>query len=84
VRRGAERALAEADATIDMLRLDVSQLEKENAAMVPRIVEIFPENSRRPETPKQRHACCAGSTCRCSAGSQPASWRRHTASASMG
>jgi hypothetical protein len=35
--------LAEADATIDMLRLDVLRLEKENAAMVLWIVEISRE-----------------------------------------
>jgi polyhydroxyalkanoate synthesis regulator phasin len=34
VRWGAERALAEADATIDTLRCDVSRLEEENATMV--------------------------------------------------
>jgi septal ring factor EnvC (AmiA/AmiB activator) len=34
VRRGAERALAEADATIDTLRRDMSRLEEENTAMV--------------------------------------------------
>jgi hypothetical protein len=40
VRRGAERALAEADTTIDMLWHDVSWLEEENMAMVLQIVEL--------------------------------------------
>jgi hypothetical protein len=40
VRWGTERALAEADATIDTLRRDVSRLEEENAAMVLQIVEL--------------------------------------------
>jgi hypothetical protein len=40
VRQGAERALADVDATIDTLRLDVSRIEEENAAMVQQIVEI--------------------------------------------
>jgi chromosome segregation ATPase len=43
VRWGAERALAEADATIDTLRCDVSRLEEENAAMVLQIVELTRE-----------------------------------------
>jgi hypothetical protein len=34
VRRGAERALAEADATIRMLQGDVGWLEEESSAMV--------------------------------------------------
>jgi hypothetical protein len=34
VRRGAERTLVEADATIDTLRCDVSRLEEENTVMV--------------------------------------------------
>jgi hypothetical protein len=40
VHRGAERALEEADATIDALRHDVSRLEEENAAMVLQIVDL--------------------------------------------
>jgi hypothetical protein len=44
VRRGAERALAEADATIDTLwRHDVSRQEEESAAMVLQIVELTRE-----------------------------------------
>jgi hypothetical protein len=43
VRRGAERTLAEADATINTLRRGVSWLEEENAAMVLRIVELTRE-----------------------------------------
>jgi septal ring factor EnvC (AmiA/AmiB activator) len=43
VRRGAERALADADAMIDTLRLDISRIEEENAAMVQQIVEIYRE-----------------------------------------
>jgi hypothetical protein len=35
--------LAEADATIDTLRQDVSRLEEENAAMVLQIMEISRE-----------------------------------------
>jgi chromosome segregation ATPase len=80
VRRGAERALAEADATINSLRRDVQRLEGENSTTVLQVVEI----SRRPGTPKLKHACSAGSVCRCSAGSRPASWRRRTAWASTG
>jgi hypothetical protein len=38
-----ERALAEADATINTLQHDVSRLEEENAAMVLQIVEISRE-----------------------------------------
>jgi hypothetical protein len=34
VRRGADRTLAEADATINSLRRDVQRLEEENSAMV--------------------------------------------------
>jgi hypothetical protein len=34
VRRGTERTLAEADATIDTLRRDVTRLEEENSMMV--------------------------------------------------
>jgi hypothetical protein len=44
----------------------------------------WPESSRSSGTLKRRHACCEGSECRCSAGSQPASWRRRTAWASTG
>jgi hypothetical protein len=40
VRRGAKRALAEADTTIDTLRRDVMRLEEENVAMVLQIVEL--------------------------------------------
>jgi hypothetical protein len=40
VRRGAERALAEADATINSLRRDAQRLEEENSVMVQQIVEI--------------------------------------------
>jgi hypothetical protein len=43
VRQGAERALAEADTTIDTLRRDVSRQEEENAAMVLQIVELTRE-----------------------------------------
>jgi hypothetical protein len=43
VRRGAERALAEADATIDTLWRDVSRLEEENTAMVLQILELTRE-----------------------------------------
>jgi predicted nucleic acid-binding Zn-ribbon protein len=38
--RGAERALAEADTMINMLRREVLRLEEENAVMVQQIVEI--------------------------------------------
>jgi DNA repair exonuclease SbcCD ATPase subunit len=40
VRRGAERALTEADATIRTLQGDVKRLEEEGSAMVQQIVEI--------------------------------------------
>jgi hypothetical protein len=40
VRRGAERALAEADATINSLRRDALRLEEENTVMVQQIVVI--------------------------------------------
>jgi hypothetical protein len=43
VRRGAERALAEADATINSLRCDMQRLEEENSVMVQQIVEISRE-----------------------------------------
>jgi chromosome segregation ATPase len=43
VRRGAERALAEADATINSLQRDVQRLEEENSVMVQQIVEISRE-----------------------------------------
>jgi hypothetical protein len=43
VRRGAERALAEADATINMLRRDTLRLEEVNMVMVQQIVEISRE-----------------------------------------
>jgi hypothetical protein len=43
VRRGAARALAEADATIGTLRGDVRWLEEENSAMVHQIVELSRE-----------------------------------------
>jgi hypothetical protein len=43
VRRGVERALVEADATIDTLWLDLLRIEEENAAMVQQIVEISRE-----------------------------------------
>jgi chromosome segregation ATPase len=43
VRRGTERALAEADATINTLRRDVLRLEEENAVMVQQIVDISRE-----------------------------------------
>jgi hypothetical protein len=40
VRRGAEHALVEADATIDTFRRDVSWIEEENMVMVLQIVEL--------------------------------------------
>jgi hypothetical protein len=40
VRRGAERALVEADATINSLRRYALRLEEENTVMVQQIVEI--------------------------------------------
>jgi chromosome segregation ATPase len=40
VRRGAERALEEANATMNMLRRDVSWLEEENTVMVLQIVDL--------------------------------------------
>jgi septal ring factor EnvC (AmiA/AmiB activator) len=43
VRRGAERSLAEADATINSLRRDALRLEEENTVMVQQIVEISRE-----------------------------------------
>jgi hypothetical protein len=43
VRRGAERALAEADAMIRMLQGDVGRLEEENSVVVQQIVEISRE-----------------------------------------
>jgi hypothetical protein len=41
--QGAERALAEADATIDSLRRDVQRLEEENSMSVLQVVEISRE-----------------------------------------
>jgi hypothetical protein len=43
VRRGAERALAKADATINSLRRDVQRLDEENSATVLQVVEISRE-----------------------------------------
>jgi hypothetical protein len=43
VRRGIERALAEADAMINTLRCDALRLEEENTVMVQQIVEISQE-----------------------------------------
>jgi hypothetical protein len=43
VRRGTERALAEADATINSLRRDAQRLREENSVMVQQIVEISRE-----------------------------------------
>jgi acetolactate synthase regulatory subunit len=43
VRRGAKRALAEADATINSLRRDVQRLEEENSTSVLQVVEISRE-----------------------------------------
>jgi acetolactate synthase regulatory subunit len=43
VRRGAERALAEANATINSLRRDVQRLEGENSTTVLQVVEISRE-----------------------------------------
>jgi hypothetical protein len=43
VRRGAERALAEADATIASLRRDVQRLEEENSATALQVVEVSRE-----------------------------------------
>jgi hypothetical protein len=43
VRRGAERALAEADATINLLWRDALRLEEENMVMVQEIMEISRE-----------------------------------------
>jgi hypothetical protein len=43
VRRGAERALAEADATINSLRHDVQRLEEENSVTVLQVVAISRE-----------------------------------------
>jgi chromosome segregation ATPase len=43
VRRGAERALAEADATIRTLQGNMGRLEEENSTMVQQIVEISRE-----------------------------------------
>jgi chromosome segregation ATPase len=83
VRRGAERALAEADATITSLWRDVQRLEEEKSASVLQVVEISRE-LQEVGTPKRKHACCEGSVCRCSVGSPPASWRRRTTWASTG
>jgi hypothetical protein len=43
VRRGAEHALAKADATINSLRRDAQRLEEENSVMVQQIMEISRE-----------------------------------------
>jgi hypothetical protein len=43
VRRGAERALAKADANITSLWRDVQRLEEENSASVLQVVEISRE-----------------------------------------
>jgi hypothetical protein len=43
VRRGVERTLVEADATINSLRRDAQRLKEENSVMVQQIVEISRE-----------------------------------------
>jgi chromosome segregation ATPase len=43
VRRGAERTLAEADATINSLRHDMQRLKEENSVMVQQMAEISQE-----------------------------------------
>jgi hypothetical protein len=43
VRRGAERALAKADASINSLRHDAQRLEEENSATIQQVVEISRE-----------------------------------------
>jgi hypothetical protein len=59
VRRGTEHALAEADATIDMLRRDALRVEEENAMMVLQIVELTRElqEARDSEARMLRRQC---------------------------
>jgi predicted nucleic acid-binding Zn-ribbon protein len=55
VRRGAERALTEADATIDTLRRDMTRLEEENSAMVHQIVELSRELQEARDSEVEAH-----------------------------
>jgi hypothetical protein len=56
VRQGAERALAEADATIASLRRDVQRLEEENSASALQGVEMSGELQELKDTEKEANA----------------------------
>jgi chromosome segregation ATPase len=83
VRGGADRALAEADATINSLQRDAQRLEEENSVMVQQIMEISRELQEARDS-KAEARMLRRQRVRCSAGSRPASWRRRTTWASTG
>jgi hypothetical protein len=58
VRRGAERALAGADATISTLQGDVRRLEKENSVMVHQIVELSQELQEARDSEAEARMLC--------------------------
>jgi predicted nucleic acid-binding Zn-ribbon protein len=58
VRRGAERALAEADATIHTLQGNMGQLEEENSTMVQQIVEISRELQEARDSEAEARMLC--------------------------
>jgi hypothetical protein len=55
VRQGAERALVEADATINSLRRDALRLEEENTVMVQQIMEISRELQEARDSEAEAH-----------------------------
>jgi hypothetical protein len=58
VRRGAERALTEADATICTLQGDMRRLEEESSAMVQQIVEISRELQEARDSKAEARMLC--------------------------
>jgi hypothetical protein len=58
VHRGAERALAEADATINTLRRDALRLEEENTVMVQQIMEISRELQEARDSEAEARMLC--------------------------
>jgi hypothetical protein len=58
VRRGAEHALAEADATINSLRRDKPRLEEENSAMGQQVVEISRELQEARDSEAEARMLC--------------------------
>jgi chromosome segregation ATPase len=58
VHRGAEHALADVDAMIDTLRLDISRIKEENVAMVQQIVEIYRELQESRDSEAEARMLC--------------------------